>query len=156
MGAGAGVAGKAAVDKVGRLGVTADGGEGEATSGVGTDQRLDAIPEQQRDIMILGILGACKERLGNRRALGERKIRQSGGELATNLHGGFGLGQFSKGGHAGSPLLSDQADSPTAHGGIDILERSREERVVEEVGRLQDPERAEATERIRLRGQHAA
>ena len=156
LGAGAGVAGQAAIDKVGRLGVTADGGEGEATGGVGTDQRLDAIPDQQRDIMILGVFGARKERLGNRRTLGEWQIRKSRSEFATDLRGGFGLGQFRKRGHAGGPLLRNQADGPTAHSGIGILERSREERIVEEVRRLQDPERADTAKRICIRGQYGA
>ena len=54
--------------------MAADGREGEAALGVGADERLDAIPEQQRDVMILGIFDAGQERLGDGGALGERQI----------------------------------------------------------------------------------
>ena len=133
-----------------------DGREGEAAGGVGADERLDAIPEEQRDIMILRVFGASEERLGDRRALRKGDIGKRGSKFTAHLGGGLGLGEFGEGGHAGDPLLGDQADGPAAHGGIDVLERAGEERVVEEVRRLQHPERAKAAKRIRIRGQHAA
>ena len=103
-----------------------DGSEGKAAGSIGAHQRLDAIPDQQRDIVILCVFGAGEQRFGNRRALSKRQIRKSRSEFAADLRRGFGLREFGKSGHTGSPLLSNQADSPTAHSGISILERSRE------------------------------
>ena len=156
LGAGAGVAGEAAIDEVGGLRMTADGGEGEATGGVGADQRFDAIPEEERNIMVLGVFLAGQQRLGDRGALGERQIAEGGSEFAADLRGGLGLGQFGQGRHAGGPLLRDEADGPTADGGVGVLEGAGEERVVEQGRRLQRPEGPEAAERIGGTGQRVA
>ena len=156
LGAGAGIAGEAAIDEVGGLRMTADGGEGEATGGVGADQRFDAIPEEERNVMVLGVFLAGQQRLGDRGALGERQIAEGGGEFATDLRGGFRLGEFGQRGHAGGPLLGDQADGPTADGGVGVLEGAGEERVVQQVRRLQRPEGPETAERIGGTGQRIA
>ena len=106
--------------------------------------------------MIRRVFGAGQERLSDGGTLGEREIGKRGSKFAADLRGGLGLGEGGEGRHAGGPLLGDQADGPTAHGGFGILKRAGEERVVEQVRRLQHPERAKAAERIGVRGQHAA
>ena len=55
--------------------MTANGGEGEAAGSVGADQRLDAIPKEERNVMILGIFGAGEQGLGDGGALRERQDR---------------------------------------------------------------------------------
>ena len=69
---------------------------------------------------------------------------------------GFGLRQRGERRHPGGPLLGDQADGPNAHGGIGVLERAGEERIVEEIGGLQDPEGAQTTDRVGGAGQSVA
>ena len=131
LGTGAGIAGQTTIDEVGRLRMTADGGQGEATGGVGADQGFDTIPEEQRDVMILGVFLAGEQRFGDRGALGERKVAQGGGEFAADLRRGFRLRETGEGRDTGSPLLGNQTDRPTAHGRVGILERASEERVIE-------------------------
>ena len=73
LSAGPGVARETAVDEVGRPGMLAESGEGEATGSVRTHERLDTIPKEQRNIMILRVFGAGEQRLGDGRALGQRQ-----------------------------------------------------------------------------------
>ena len=145
LGAGAGIAGKTAIDEVGRLRMAADGRKGETALGVGADKGLDAIPEQQRDVMILGIFGAGQERLGDGGALGEREIGKRGSEFATDLRGGLGLREGGEGWDTSGPLLGDQTHGPAAHGRSGVLQRTGEERVIERTTALQRPKRTEAT-----------
>ena len=96
-----GVDGETTIDEFGDLRHLRRLHQGHALRGVGADERLDAVPQQQREVMVRRIIGAGQQ---GRRDGGtglQRKPGQGGSELATDDGGLLVRGQF---GQAGSDV----------------------------------------------------
>ena len=155
-----GIRGETTVDELGDLRHLRRLHQRQALRGIGPHERLNAIPEQQREVMIRRIFGPAEQRRGHGGALGERKSGQGGSELTAD-HRRFLLGgQFGEARSDVAGALGHEAYEPCAQ--VLILGRQADFEQVdlaahavalkgrEDAGGGQHPERAESTERFGL------
>ena len=155
-----GVRGQAAINELGDLRDLGSLDQRHALRGIGPHQRLNAIPEEQREVVVRRIFGPGQQRSGDGGTGGERESTQGGSEFAADHRRLLLCRQLSEAWSDIAGVLGHEAHEPSAE--VLILGRQSDLKQVDlrtdavalegrkDAGGSQHPERTEATERFSL------